>query len=96
MHRAHLVVGGYPPGSTAGHDMDFARRILLERLAEVPDLTTTVASDFSDLLIIQPSRFLVYPIKYRLVESSGKIHRGAMRKMPTVGKVKTKEFISRF
>ena len=49
MHRAHLVVGGYPPGSTAGHDMDFARRILLERLAEVPDLTTTVASDFSDL-----------------------------------------------
>ena len=49
MHRAHLVVGGYPPGSTAGHDMDFARRVLLERLAEVPDLTTTVASDFSDL-----------------------------------------------
>ena len=49
MHRAHLVVGGYPPGSTAGHDMDFARRILLERLAEVPDLTTTVASDFSGL-----------------------------------------------
>ena len=49
MHRAHLVVGGYPPGSTAGHDMDFARRVLLERLAEVPELTTTVSSDFSNL-----------------------------------------------
>ncbi|GIS70029.1 MAG: hypothetical protein CM1200mP9_08500 [Gammaproteobacteria bacterium] len=49
MHRAHLVVGGYPPGSTAGHDMDFARRVFLERLAEVPDLTPTVASDFADL-----------------------------------------------
>jgi len=23
--RAHLITGGYPPGSTAGHDMDYAR-----------------------------------------------------------------------
>ena len=49
MHRAHLVVGGYPPGSTTGHDMDFARRVLLGLLGEVPELTTTVSSDFSDL-----------------------------------------------
>ena len=47
--RVHLVVGGYPPGATAAHDMDYARRRLLEFLAEVPELHTTVSSDFSDL-----------------------------------------------
>lgn len=45
----HLVVGGYPPGEPAGHDMGFARLRLLELLAEQPGAGTTVSSDFADL-----------------------------------------------
>ena len=30
--RAHLIVGGFPVGATAGHDMDFARIMLLQKL----------------------------------------------------------------
>ena len=45
---AHLVVGGFPPGEPAGHDMDFARLRLLELLAE-GGVRTTVAGDFADL-----------------------------------------------
>ena len=47
--RAHLVVGGFPPGALAAHDMDYARRRLLGLLAELPDVHTTVSSDFVDL-----------------------------------------------
>ena len=49
MERAHLIVGGFPPGSTASHDMDFARRELLSRLSRREELAATVSSDFSDL-----------------------------------------------
>ena len=49
MERVHLIVGGYPPGSSAVHDMDFARRELLARLAERDGVATTVSSDFSEL-----------------------------------------------
>ncbi|MPY91678.1 MAG: ThuA domain-containing protein [Acidimicrobiia bacterium] len=45
----HLVVGGYPPGEPAGHDMDFARLRLLELLAEQDGVRSTVSSDFADL-----------------------------------------------
>ena len=46
--RAHLIAGGFPPGSLAGHDHDYARLKLLALLAEraVP---ASVASDFADL-----------------------------------------------
>ena len=27
--RVHLIAGGYPPGSFAGHDMDYVRLRLL-------------------------------------------------------------------
>ncbi len=47
--RVHLVSGGFPPGSHAGHDMDFARLRLLERLAATPGVTTTTSSDFADI-----------------------------------------------
>ena len=47
--RVHLVTGGYPPGASAGHDMDYARLRLLGFLAEHEDIATTVAGDFSDL-----------------------------------------------
>ncbi|MGE3857058.1 MAG: ThuA domain-containing protein [Dehalococcoidia bacterium] len=48
-HRAHLVVGGYPPGNPASHDHDYARRRILEALGEIEHSHTTVAGDFDDL-----------------------------------------------
>jgi type 1 glutamine amidotransferase len=46
--RAHLIAGGFPPGSAAGHDHDFARLRLLGLLAE-QDVPASVANDFSDV-----------------------------------------------
>ena len=48
--RVHLIVGGFPPGSPAGHDMDYARlRILQLLLHEQPNVTASVSGDFSDI-----------------------------------------------
>jgi hypothetical protein len=44
--RTHLVVGGFPPGASAAHDMDYARLRLLHLLEETPSVQTTVSSDF--------------------------------------------------
>jgi type 1 glutamine amidotransferase len=46
--RAHLVAGGFPPGSMGGHDHDYARLRLLGLLAE-RDIPASVASDFADV-----------------------------------------------
>ena len=46
--RAHLIVGGFPPGSYAGHDHDYARLRLLGLLAE-RDIPASVANDFADV-----------------------------------------------
>jgi type 1 glutamine amidotransferase len=46
--RAHLITGGFPPGSGAGHDHDYARLRLLGLLAE-QDVPASVANDFSDV-----------------------------------------------
>lgn len=46
--RAHLVTGGFPPGSAAGHDHDHARLRLLQLLAE-RDVAASVANDFVDI-----------------------------------------------
>ena len=46
--RAHLIAGGFPPGSTAAHDMDYARLRLLQMLIE-REVKTTVSSDFTDV-----------------------------------------------
>src|SRR5438445_129671 len=46
--RAHLITGGFPPGSMAGHDHDYARLRLLELLAE-RDIAASVANDFADI-----------------------------------------------
>ncbi len=48
LHRAHLIAGGFPPGSSAGHDHDYARLRLLGLLAE-RDLQASVANDFADI-----------------------------------------------
>ncbi|MDP6688256.1 MAG: ThuA domain-containing protein [Alphaproteobacteria bacterium] len=47
--RAHLITGGFPPGSAAGHDMDYARLQLLQRLQGQGQLAVTVANDFVDI-----------------------------------------------
>jgi hypothetical protein len=46
--RAHLIAGGFPPGSYAGHDHDYARLRLLQLLAE-QDVPASVANDFADV-----------------------------------------------
>ncbi len=58
-HRAHLVAGGFPPGSSAGHDHDYARLRLLTLLAE-KQIPASVANDFADIEKWLPvSRLLV-------------------------------------
>jgi hypothetical protein len=57
--RAHLITGGYPPGSAAGHDHDYARLRLLNLLAE-QDIPASVGNDFADVEKWLPvSRLLV-------------------------------------
>ncbi|HEY1936227.1 MAG TPA: ThuA domain-containing protein [Acetobacteraceae bacterium] len=46
--RAHLIAGGFPPGSPAGHDHDYARSRLLGLLGEA-EVPASVGSDFSDV-----------------------------------------------
>ena len=46
--RAHLIAGGFPPGSLAGHDHDYARLRLLQLLAE-REVPASVANDFADI-----------------------------------------------
>jgi len=46
--RAHVIAGGFPPGSSAGHDHDYARLRLLTLLAE-QDIPASVANDFADI-----------------------------------------------
>jgi uncharacterized protein len=46
--RAHLIAGGFPPGSSAGHDHDYARLRLLGLLAE-HGIPASVANDFADV-----------------------------------------------
>ena len=48
IRRAHLIAGGFPPGSDAGHDHDHARLILLQLLME-QDVSASVANDFADI-----------------------------------------------
>lgn len=47
--RVHVVAGGFPRGSSAGHDIDFARLRLLELLQEDDRAIVSVSSDFEDL-----------------------------------------------
>jgi uncharacterized protein len=46
--RAHVVAGGFPPGSMGGHDHDYARLKLLQLLAE-REIPASVANDFADV-----------------------------------------------
>lgn len=56
----HVIVGGFPPGSGAGHDMDYARSRILQLLQENPCARATVANDFADVARwLPPSRLLI-------------------------------------
>jgi type 1 glutamine amidotransferase len=46
--RAHLIAGGFPPGSMGGHDHDYARLKLLGLLAE-RQVPASVGNDFADV-----------------------------------------------
>lgn len=46
--RAHLITGGFPIGSSAGHDMDYVRIEILRQLYE-SNFHTTTASDFTQV-----------------------------------------------
>ncbi|MCC6756316.1 MAG: ThuA domain-containing protein [Solirubrobacterales bacterium] len=46
--RAHVIAGGFPPGSDAGHDHDFARLRILELLHE-HEIPASVSQDFHDV-----------------------------------------------
>jgi uncharacterized protein len=46
--RAHVITGGFPPGSYAGHDHDYARLRLLGLLAQ-EEVPASVANDFADV-----------------------------------------------
>jgi type 1 glutamine amidotransferase len=57
--RVHLIAGGFPPGSLAGHDQDYARLHLLGLLAE-REIPASVANDFSDVeKWLAVSRFMI-------------------------------------
>jgi type 1 glutamine amidotransferase len=57
--RSHLIAGGFPPGSSAGHDHDYARLQLLALLAH-QDVPTSVSNDFADVVKWLPlSRLLI-------------------------------------
>ena len=47
--RVHLVAGGFPRGSHAGHDIDAVRLELLRLLDASGDVTTSVSNDYRDL-----------------------------------------------
>ena len=42
--RVHVIVGGFPPGSHAGHDMDYARVRILQALQADERVHATVAA----------------------------------------------------
>jgi len=57
--HAHLITGGFPPGSPAGHDHDYARGRLLELLKQA-DVGVSTGADFTDVAQFLPdSRLLI-------------------------------------
>lgn len=47
--RVHLVAGGFPRGSSAGHDIDYVRLRLLQSLRAKGNVSVSVSNDFIDL-----------------------------------------------
>jgi hypothetical protein len=57
--RVHVITGGFPPGSAAGHDMDYARLRLLELVYEHPHVRATVANEYTDIARWLPESHLL-------------------------------------
>jgi type 1 glutamine amidotransferase len=57
--RVHVVTGGFPPGSSAGHDMAYARLKILQLLQEPQNILSTVANDFTDIATWLPGSQLL-------------------------------------
>ena len=79
----HLVVGGFPPGSTAGHDMHYARSQLLSFVGEIQHVQPTISSNFSDLATWLPTSQLLitytsgpFPSGNELVSLNSWLERG--------------------
>lgn len=49
VRRVHVVIGGYPAGSHAGHDHDFVRVQVLSLLQQHENVHATVSVDFEDI-----------------------------------------------
>ncbi len=47
--RVHVITGGFPVGSPAGHDMDYARLRILQLLHTQTNVTASVSGDFTDI-----------------------------------------------
>ena len=47
--RVHIVAGGFPRGSSAGHDIDYVRLRILQLLADGGRAIASVSGDFADL-----------------------------------------------
>ena len=47
--RVHLVAGGFPRGTAAGHDIDYVRLRILQLLGEDQSVLASVAGDFRDI-----------------------------------------------
>ena len=45
----HLVAGGFPRSSSAGHDIDYVRLRILQRLEENERVVASVSGDFADI-----------------------------------------------
>src|SRR3954462_14624616 len=56
--RVHLIAGGFPLGSQAGHDHDYARLRLLTLLNE-RDIPASVANDFANVAKFLPGSGLL-------------------------------------
>jgi hypothetical protein len=78
--RAHLVTGGFPTGSMAGHDHDYARLRLLGLLAE-KNIPASVANDFSDVeKWLSVSRLLITYVAGPYPDAAqSRAHRGLAR-----------------
>ena len=57
--RVHVITGGFPPGSAAGHDVAYARLRLLDLVCEHPQVRATAANEYTDIARWLPESHLL-------------------------------------
>jgi len=55
----HVIAGGFPPGSSAGHDIDYARLRILHLLQQDSRALASVSNDFTDIAVRLPKSDLL-------------------------------------